>query len=256
MPNHEGNNEILYVEPVRFSSNDWGPLSQPDAFAGSLRDQMIAKAKKEGTLVLSGSIAEDLKRDLKGFRKRYPFMTIKDIEMNTKDTVNRVSLEAKAGRLTIDWAGISEDGSEIFVRRNLLAKNTCPHLKDFVRGSQPPHGLYVGGLGNPRVQVMYNTDLVSPKDVPKTWEEMGDPKWKGKTMLSRSSEEIPGRLAWLWRKNGKWDWERAFDLFRKFKAHDPVIGRGYSGGAQRVAAGEVPCFFTGKPHTGDGDIRA
>ena len=219
------------------------PMSQPDASADSLRDQMIVKAKKERMVVLAGSIAEDIKRDLKGFRKKYPFITIKDLEMNTKDTVNRVSLEARAGRLSIDWAGISEDGSEIFVRRGILAKYEFPHLKDFVRGSQPPHGLYVGGLANPRIQGAYNTELISPKDVPKSWEEMGDPKWKGKTMLSRSSEEIPGRLAWLWRKGDKWDWERAFDLFRKLKAHNPVIGRGYSGGMQRVAAGEVGIFW-------------
>jgi len=219
------------------------PVSQPDASADSLRDQMIVKAKKERMVVVAGSIAEDIKRDLKGFRKKYPFITIKDLEMNTKDTVNRVSLEARAGRLSIDWAGISEDGSEIFVRRGILAKYEFPHLKDFVRGSQPPHGLYVGGMANPRVQGMYNTELISPKDVPRSWEDMGDPKWKGKTMLSRSSEEIPGRLAWLWRKNGKWDWERAFDLFTKLKAQNPVIGRGYSGGAQRVAAGEVAIFW-------------
>ncbi len=98
------------------------PVSQPDALAASLRDQMIVQAKKERMVVLAGSIAEDIKRDLKGFRKRYPFITIKDLEMNTKDTVNRVSLEARAGRLSIDWAGISEDGSEIFVRRGILAK--------------------------------------------------------------------------------------------------------------------------------------
>jgi len=126
------------------------PVSQPDALAASLRDQMIVQAKKERMVVLAGSIAEDIKRDLKGFRKRYPFITIKDLEMNTKDTVNRVSLEARAGRLSIDWAGISEDGSEIFVRRGILAKYEFPHLKDFVRGSQPPHGLYVGGLGEPQ----------------------------------------------------------------------------------------------------------
>ena len=219
------------------------PVSQPDASADSLRDQMIAKAKKEGKVVVAGSIADDIKRHLTGFRKKYPFITVKDLEMNTKDTVNRVSLEARAGRLSIDWSGISEDGSEIFVRRGLLAKYEFPHLKDFVPGTQPPHGLYVGGLGNPRIQGAYNKELISPKDVPKSWEDMGNPKFKGMTMISRSSEEIPGRLAWLWQKDGKWDWERAFDLFRKLKAQEPVIGRGYTGGMQRVAAGEVGIFW-------------
>ena len=215
----------------------------PSTAKASMRDDMIAKAKKEGMVVVSGSIAEDIARFLTGFKKKYPFIKIKDVEMNTKDTVNRVSLEARAGQLSIDWAGISEDGSEIFVRQGLLAKNEYPHLKDFVPGSQPPHGLYVGGLGNPRVQGAYNTEVIAPQDVPKSWEDMANPKFKGKTMIARSSEEIPGRLAWLWRKNGKWDWERSFDLFRKLKAHDPVIARGYSGGMQRVAAGEVGIFW-------------
>ncbi len=225
------------------------PVIQPDALAASLRDEMIAKAKKERTVVLAGSLAANIKSDIKGFRKRYPFITIKDLEMNTQDTVNRVALEARAGRLTIDWAGISEDGAEALMRRGTLAKYDFPHLKDFVRGSQPPHGLYVSGLVSPRPQGAYNTDLVSPREVPKSWEDMGDPKWKGKTMLSRSSEEIPGRLAWLWRKGGKWDWERSFKLFRKLKAQDPVIGRGYTGGMQRVAAGEVAIFWFTPPTT-------
>ncbi len=218
-------------------------IDQSDLRAASLRDEMIAKAKKEKVLVIAGSIANDIK-NLKGFHKRYPFIQIKDLEMNTKSTVNRVSLEAKAKRLSIDWAGISEDGAEIFVRRGLNAKYEFPHLKDFIPGTQPPHGLYVGGFANTRVQGAYNTDLIKPEDVPKTWEDMGDPKWTGKTMISRSAEEVPGRLAWLWRdKNGKWDWERAFELFRKLKAQNPVIGRGFAGGTNRVAAGEVAIFW-------------
>jgi iron(III) transport system substrate-binding protein len=216
------------------------PLVQPDAKAASLRDEMIAKAKKEGSLVIAGSVASWIRTSLDGFQKRYPFIKIKDLEMNTKSTVNRVSLEAKAGRLSIDWAGISEDGSEIFVRRGLNAKLNFPHLKDFEPGSQPPHGLYVGGTANPRIQGVYNTDLIPPQEAPKSWEGVGDIKWKGKTMISRSSEEFPGRLAWLWHdKNGKWDWERSFDLFRKIKAQEPVIGRSFHSGGQRVAAGEV-----------------
>ncbi len=220
-------------------------MSQPEsARAASFKEEMIAKAKKEGALVLAGSVVEDIKQGVLNFRKQYPFIKIKSLEMNTKSTVNRVSLEAKAGRLSIDWAGISEDGAEIFVRRGLNAKYTFPHLKDFVPGTQPPHGMYVSGFANPRVQGAYNTDLIKPEDVPKSWEEMGDPKWKGKTMISSSSEEIPGRLAWMWRdKNGKWDWDRAFDLFRKLKAHSPVVARGYSGGNTRVAAGEVAIFW-------------
>ncbi|MDP2646596.1 MAG: extracellular solute-binding protein [Desulfobacterales bacterium] len=223
-------------------------LSRPDTRAASLREEMVVKAKAEGSLVVVGSNASLLRTGLDGFRRRYPFIKITDLAMNTGSTVNRVSLEAKAGRLTIDWAGISEDGSEVLVRRGLNAKLDFPHLKDFEPGSQPPHGLYVGGAANPRIQGVYNTDLVSPQEVPKSWEDIGDPKWKGKTMISRSSEEFPGRLAWFWRdRTGNWNWDRAFELFRKIKAQDPVIGRGMYGGGQSVAAGEVAIFWFAVP---------
>ncbi|MDP2645592.1 MAG: extracellular solute-binding protein [Desulfobacterales bacterium] len=225
------------------------PLIQPgEVFAASLREEMIAKAKKEGTLVVAGSLAEDIATNLTGFKKMYPFINVRHMEINTKDTINRVVTEAQAGRLSIDWTGTSEDGAEILARRGFLAKNDFPHLKDFRANSQPPHGLYVSGVVNCRVQGIYNTELVSPAEAPKSWDEMGDPKWKGKTMLARSAEEFPGRLAWLWRdKDGKWDWERSFELFRKLKAHDPVIGQSFPGGAQRVAAGEVGIFWFAPP---------
>ena len=78
------------------------PLIQTDeGFSSSVRDEMIAKAKKEGALVIAGSRAEDIKTRLPGFQKRYPFIKIKDLDMNTKAVVNRVSLEAKVGRLGI-----------------------------------------------------------------------------------------------------------------------------------------------------------
>ncbi|MDP2647087.1 MAG: extracellular solute-binding protein [Desulfobacterales bacterium] len=219
-------------------------FSGMDAAAASLREEMIAKAQKEKALVLIGSLAEDIRTRLPGFQKRYPFIKIKDLDMNTKDSVNRVSLEAKAGRLSIDWSGISEDGAEIFVRQGLSARHEFPHLKDFAPGFQPPHGLWTGVFANPRAQGAYNTDLLKPEDVPKTWEDMADPKFKGKTMLSRSAEDIPGRLAWLFReKDGKWGWDRSFDLFTKLKAHNPSIARGNAGGMQRLAAGEVSIFW-------------
>jgi ABC-type Fe3+ transport system substrate-binding protein len=48
----------------------------------------------------------------------------------------------------------------------------------------------------------------------------------------------------MWRnKEGKWDWERAFDLFEKLKRQDLVIGRQYTGATMRVAAGEVGIFW-------------
>ncbi len=42
-------------------------------YASSLRDQMIAKAKKEGQFIIAGSSADNMRDELKGFKKKYPF---------------------------------------------------------------------------------------------------------------------------------------------------------------------------------------
>jgi iron(III) transport system substrate-binding protein len=212
--------------------------------AASLREQMIEKAKKEGSVVLSGSSADNLRDLLKGFRKSYPFLTIKAIPSNTRDTINRVLLENRAGKSSIDVVNVGDDGGETLAGRKISQKYTFPHLKDFAPNSQPSHGRYVAYMSFPRYQGMYNTQLVPRDRVPRTWKEMLDPKWKGKTLLSRSSEEIPANLAWLWREGDKLNWKRAFSFFEElFKNQQPSVARGYRGGANRVAAGEMDVFW-------------
>jgi iron(III) transport system substrate-binding protein len=212
--------------------------------ASALRDKMIAKAKKEKALVAAGSNARELRTKLKGFRKLYPFITVKAVKGNTSNTVNRVVTEANAKRLTIDLVAIDDAGAELLAQRGLLRRYEYPHLASFYKGTQPKHGLYVDLFGNPRVQGVYNKNMVKPADVPKTWDDIVSKKWKGKTLISRSSEEFPARLAYVWRKNGKLDWDRAFKFFGTLiKNQKPAIARGYSGGNQRVAAGEVAIFW-------------
>ncbi len=43
------------------------------AGAASLRDEMIAKAKQEGQVVVGGSNADIMRNNAKEFRKKYPF---------------------------------------------------------------------------------------------------------------------------------------------------------------------------------------
>ncbi|MFQ5849954.1 MAG: ABC transporter substrate-binding protein [Candidatus Binatia bacterium] len=225
-----------------------GVLAQPPPAApASLPEQIIAKAKMEGTLVVAGSNASEFRDDLKGFQKKYPFITVKAFEANTTMTVNRVITEAKAGRLSIDVVDIGADGANVLAGRGLLAKREFPHLKDFASKTQPRSGLYVTIALNQRVQGIYNTDLVSRTEIPRSWGDMLDPKWtKTGTMLSRSAEEFPAKLAWLWRKGKKLNWKRSFDFFTKlFQNTKPGIGRGYSGITQRVAAGEGGIFWFG-----------
>ncbi len=214
------------------------------ARAESLRDKMTAQAKKEGRVVLAGSQVDQWRDELKGFRKRYPFIDVQARPANTRDTINRVFLENRVKKSSIDVVHVGDDGGETLAGRHIVQKMTFPHLKDFYPNSQPSHGLYVAMTSFPRFQGAYNTKLVPPHEVARSWEDMLNPRWNGKTLLSRSSEEIPANLAWLWRENGKLNWKRAFDFFEKLvKSQKPLVARGYRGGMNRVAAGELDAFW-------------
>ena len=220
------------------------------AFAGSalamddIRAKMIEKAKKEGAFVVAGSNAAEFRDRLKGFRKKYPWLKVKAFDANTSATINRVVTEAKAGKLTIDMVGVDESGTESLAQKNLLKGYDYPHMKDMIGNTQPKHGQYVDAFMNPRVQGIYNTDLVKPADVPRNWDDMTSAKYKDLVLLSRSSEEFPSRLAWLWGSTDNLNWEKSFDFFtRMVKNQKPAIGRGYAGGTKRVAAGDVGIFW-------------
>lgn len=214
------------------------------AASSSLRDEMVAKAKKEGEVVFMGDVATELKTLLKGFFKQYPFIQLKGVDARAGDTINRVSTEAKAGRISIDVSGMSFDDVGSLLQLNLLARFDSPHLRDFPSWSQPSSRLYVVGQTNPLPQGVYNTNLVPPAEVPKSWEDMIHPKWKGKVIISRSRDEVPAQMAWLFRKGDQLNWERSFELFRKLKELNPSLGGpGINTHVARVAAGEFSMFW-------------
>jgi iron(III) transport system substrate-binding protein len=206
---------------------------------------MIEQAKEEGELVFMGSHAEEFVELLTGFKEEYPFLTLKGIQLNTTKTVNRSVMEVKAGRVTVDLVDIGSDGTYTLAREDALQKPEAelPHLRDFDPRFQPSSGLFVSVLGSVRNQGAYNTELVPSNEVPTSWEEMSDPKWKGKTIISSSGEEMPLDLAYLWRKDGQLNWERSFAFWEKLFQQEPLVGSGYRRGNEQLAAGERALFW-------------
>jgi ABC-type Fe3+ transport system substrate-binding protein len=78
----------------------------------------------------------------------------------------------------------------------------------------------------------YNTKLVAAKDVPKRWEDLLDPKWKGKLGVINSTHHW-GRLA-----AGPWGEEKTIDFVKKLSAQKPLLTRAGEM-AQRLVLGEV-----------------
>ena len=77
----------------------------------------------------------------------------------------------------------------------------------------------------------YNTKLVAAKDVPKTWEDLLDPKWKGKIAVSTATHHW-ARLSQLWGD------EKTTQFLTRLSQQNPMLGQSPETG-QRVQTGEA-----------------
>jgi iron(III) transport system substrate-binding protein len=210
---------------------------------------MLAKARQEGQVVITGGDAAVIAKELNGFRQKYPFITVKPLAASPPDIVTRVTSESQAGNLTVDVLEIDDSSAEQLARRSLLDKQDYPNLADYKSGTAPSSGLYATLGINPYLQVVYNTDLVKPADVPKSWDDITDPKWQGKVIMARSGNSLVARMASLWGSNGQLDWNRASDFIQKIGNQKPKIASNFIAATDQVAQreGSVLWMAPGNP---------
>ncbi len=92
------------------------------------------------------------------------------------------------------------------------------------------------GFANQLVLPVYNTKIVAPADVPKTWEDVVDPKWKGKVAMHNAIHHLV-RLSQVWGD------EKTTDFTKKFAALNPKMGL-INETYQSVVLGEVHISLT------------
>lgn len=98
--------------------------------------------------------------------------------------------------------------------------------------------------------VTYNTDLVSEDEVPSTWEELADPKWKGKILLS-DPRSTPSWMGWAWRVYET----EGIELLERIGAQDLDLSESASAGAAQIAAGAKELSVPAAPGN-SADLRA
>src|SRR5438445_3605683 len=142
-------------------------------------ERLVAEAKKEGTLVLYSTMTlEDAQPLLAAFEKKHGIKVSMWRGVNQK-LVQRSIAEARAGRLAADAFEGSGPGLEILHQEGLLEQFYSPAFADIPQEAFPRHRHYAPD--NLLFTVMgYNTKLVPPAEVPKSYEDLLAPKWRGK----------------------------------------------------------------------------
>ena len=159
------------------------------SYAGADRmDRIVAAAKKEGSLTLYTTIAEkDLPAIVKPFEEKYG-VKVNVWRAGTDKVLQRAISEARAKRYTMDAVHFGAPEMEALAREKILLPVTSPAHKDLQPGSVPAHREWAATILSVWVQA-YNTDAIRKQDLPKTYKDLLDPKWKGKLGIESKNDD-------------------------------------------------------------------
>ena len=99
------------------------------------------------------------------------------------------------------------------------------------------NGLHAAVTISPET-LAYNTTLVKPSELPKTWEGVADSRWKGQVLLN-DPRNVPSTLAWAYLLRQTY----GDDYLRRLAALNPQLVPSAIPGSQQLAAGTAQLLF-------------
>ena len=208
-------------------------------YAGPDRLQkLIEGAKKEGELNLyTSSQSDDVGAVAAAYEKKYG-VRVSVWRASSEKVLQRALAEARANRHAMDVAETNGPEMESMHREKILQRVTSPRHADLIAPALLPHGEWVGTRLNVFVQA-YNTKAVRREDLPRTWEDLLDPKWKGKLGIEQEDAD------WLAGMLGEMGEARGTRVFKQIVAKNGMsVRKGHTLLTQLVVSGEVPLALT------------
>jgi iron(III) transport system substrate-binding protein len=197
--------------------------------------RLVEGAKKEGEMIFYTTMTLDQSKEVVDrFQKKYPFIKPTLFRTGGGPLLNKIFTEARGGRHAWDVVVGRAEMVVPLMQRKLIASYRSPETKmlddDLVDQEGYWSAYYVISyvLG-------WHTKLVKREEVPKTYEALVDPKWKG-GQLSFDNEAY-GMLQGLMRA---WGREKAIAYFKRIAAIEPSMKRGNTERVALAAAGEYP----------------
>jgi iron(III) transport system substrate-binding protein len=200
--------------------------------------KLIAGAKKEGVLnIYTSAQTSDLGAVVAAFEKKYG-IKVSVWRAGSENVLHRAVQETRGNRFTVDVIETNGPELESLHREQILQLVKSPHHKDLIPQAIRPHGEWVSTRLNVFVQA-YNTRLVKKQELPKTWDDLLNPKWKGKLGIEQEdSDWLAGVFSDIGEAKGR-------QVFKGIVAANGMsVRRGHTLLTQLVVSGEVPLALT------------
>ncbi|HEX4798874.1 MAG TPA: extracellular solute-binding protein [Burkholderiales bacterium] len=219
-----------------------GAVAQTTLFEYSGPDRMekiVAAAKKEGTLTMYTTFAEkDQPTLIKPFETKYGVKVVV-WRAGTDKVLQRTLTEASARKYDVDLIHFGSPEMEALSREKILQAVNSPVHRDLQPGSVPAHREWAATLLSVWVQA-YNTQLVKKQDLPRTYKDLLDPKWKGKLGIEAKNQDWFASVVDVMGGG-----EKGLKFFRDLVAQNGISPRtGHTLLTNMVIAGEVPLALT------------
>lgn len=209
------------------SGLDFATYTGPDR-----NELLVAAAQKEGEVSVyqaypALSVVEA------AFTKKYG-IKVKSWRADSETILQRVVTEARGGRNEVDIVQNNAPEQEGLHREKLLQEVKSPYIADMIPEAIPSHREWIG-LTQDVWTAAYNSDKIKKEDLPKTYEDLLDPKFKGKLAVEANDYGWFGNLVTTMGD------QKARKLFSDIvKTNGMSFRKGHSLLSALVASGEVP----------------
>jgi len=200
---------------------------------------LVDGAKKESgaVMVYHSTQTEDLQPVFDAFTKKYGIKVV-DWRSSSENVVQRTISEIRAGKRDVDFIENNSPEMEALRREKMLMRMESPHFADLRPGTLGAHQEYATSTMDVFVQA-YNTEKVAKDELPRTFEDLASPRYKGRLGIEAEDQAWFGTLM---RHAGE---AKTVKLWNEVVANNGVsVRKGHTLLANLVASGEVPMGLT------------
>lgn len=169
----------------------------------------------------------------RAFEKRYPFIKVNAVRLSGSRVVTRIQSEMNAGRNLVDVINVSGEEAAALKKVGALDPYLSPQ-RDFYPPSGKDKDGYFSVASLITMVLGYNSNMVKRAEVPKTYDDLLHPRWKGQMFLDNEAFDW---FAVLLKHFGR---EKGMQFMRALAKQDVTLVRGRTAQAQLLVAGEKP----------------
>ncbi len=155
-------------------------------YTGGDRQKLLEEGARKEAALLIYTTGTQIQPVIDRFKRKYQFLRVELARAPSSDVAGKVLEEYSAGVYLADAFELAAHGLLVPRDQGILAPFTAPEAAHYepsaIEGGRHWISVREGYTG-----IGFNTRKIAPADAPKTYQDLLDPKWKGKMAVSSQS---------------------------------------------------------------------